>query len=214
MDYFLAEENAPGLIRLANMATLGKNVAWTYKEFKPSPPWAISAVLARHSTLDWASLVFVDSVRSDVGSQIVRHTREYPRFAMQSWRPDWTNKPRPRNPEELRMLASKWPVRALQDMAQERLCFKAMKETQAYVAFEMRDALVLSADPFIRAVGLSLVPACIHRYGCPNSSGCGFMKAYVQYVDPEKAHDIWYRFLAYDNMVSRRTIPDERKKKT
>lgn len=203
MDYFLAETNAPGLVRLANMASLGQNIVDTYDEFEPSEKWCENAMLARHSTLDWASVVFLDMVRTDVCSQIVRHTTHYPRFSVQSWRPDWVGKPRPRSPEEKRLLAQKWNPRALQDMAQERLCYKAMRETQEYIAFEMREALVSSNDPFVQAIGISMVPACVYRYGCnqPKSRSCGFFKVF-RAEEGEYKESMWERYLVYNCIVS------------
>jgi hypothetical protein len=190
MKAFWAEKNPAGLVRLANLATLGKEVD-EEKEYDPDFSWCTDAVLSEHSTLDWASIVFVDQVRTDVVSQLVRHTKILPRFAVQSWRPDWTGKPRPRTPEEKRLLASKWTPRALQAMGRERLCYKAMNETREYVAFEMRDALVKSDDAFMKAVGLSMVPACVYRFGCPFKKSCGF----------------WDRFLADRPLLKFSTIP-------
>lgn len=201
MKAFWAEKNPAGLIRLANLATLGKEVDEN-EEYKPNSGWCTDAVLAEHSTLDWASIVFVDQVRTDVVSQLVRHTKSLPRFSVQSWRPDWTGKPRPRTPEEKRLIASKWTIRALQAMGRERLCYKAMKETQSYVAKEMRDALVMSGDMLMETTALSMVPACVYRFGCPNKKPCGFWSAFIKDVPILPTCSIGRRYIEYQEYIS------------
>ena len=197
MKAFWAEKNPAGLVRLANLATLGKEVD-EKEDYTPDYHWCIDAVLSEHSTLDWASIVFVDQIRTDVVSQIVRHTKFLPRFAVQSWRPDWTGKPRPRTPEENRILASKWTPRALQVMGRERLCFMAMSETREYVTFEMRAALINSDDTFMKAVGLSMVPACVYRFGCPYKKSCGFWIRFIGDVPVIRLSSILRRYVEYD----------------
>ena len=208
MTPFWAEKNPARLIRAANLATLGKKVDVSPTDtWSPSAPWCRDQVLARHSTLGWASIVFVDDVRSDVVSQLVRHTKGLPRFSVQSWRPDWTGKPRPRTPDEKRILASKWSIIALQDMARERMCFKAMKETREYVAYDMRLALLNSNDLLMEATAMSMVPICVFQGGCPfGEKTCGYYHGRAVKFLPTKIDDIWARYELYNKDLEGKNV--------
>lgn len=102
-------------------------------------------------------------------------------------------------------MAKKWTPKALQDMGQERLCYKAMRETQEYVAFEMRKALVDSADIFMHTIGMSMVPACVYRYGCNQVKSCGFFKAFRAH-EAGREETLWGRYLVYDDFLKGRRV--------
>ena len=158
-----AESNPCQLIRRANLASLGKRIPEN-DTWKPSLAWCKKMVLARDSTIEWASLIIDDDIRGDVSSHLVRHTAYHPRHICESWRSDWTNKPRP-TPDTLRIYLGKWNIKALQAMMRERLCYKAMRETVNEVE-EIKLYLLNSSDILMQAVGWSLVPDCIFESGC------------------------------------------------
>lgn len=192
MHILFAEKDPEYLIRKANLTTLGKPCVDKDVPFE----YFLEQILAEHSTLDWVSLVIEDETRSDVVSQVVRHTKGNPRFAVESFRPDWTNKPRPKDPSATRKFLSKWPLRALQAAARERLCTKAMPETRQWFK-QIKKTLSESRDDFKRAIALSLVPICIYRNGCPFKASCGL----VNQVSSTK--NISVRYLEYKAYVER-----------
>lgn len=140
--------------------------------------WILATLLAEHSTLDWITVEYADLTQNDVISHIVRHTRHNPRFIVQSQRPDWTGKERPREASARRMFISRWPLRALQAMMRERLCGKAMLETRTW-AEEFKESLLEQETLFTEALALTLVPMCVYRNGCPYSKSCGLWDKYL-----------------------------------
>ena len=167
-----AESNPAQLIRRANWASLGKRIPEN-DTWRPTQKWCRSTVLSKDSTLEWACLIIDDDMRGDVSSHIVRHTAYHPRHVCQSWREDWTGKSRP-TPETLRIYLGKWDIKALQSMARERLCYKAMKETMQEVE-RIKLYLLNSDDILMNAVGWSIVPDCIFQGGCSKGNrGCGW----------------------------------------
>jgi len=157
------------IIRLANGITLGD---WDYTPgWTPSKKWAEKAMLAEHSTLEWADLIIVSSARSDVISHIVRHTKGHPRHVVQSQRPDWTGEER-KGPDSIRLYAGKWSPVSLIQMARQRLCSKAMNETREWVQ-ELKKALEESGDTMMIELSRAMVPNCEYRGRCTEIRGCG-----------------------------------------
>ena len=158
-----AENNPAQLIRRANLASIGKRVPEN-DTWKPSLAWCKAMVLAQDSTLEWAHLIIDDDIRGDVSNQIVRATAYHPRHVCESWRPDWTNRPRPM-PAEKRIYVGLWDIKALINFSRERLCYRAMKKTREE-AEAIKRYLINSNDVLMQAVGWSLVPECVYRSDC------------------------------------------------
>lgn len=164
---FWATENPAALIRFANMITQGRE---DYKyDFEPSVAWCQKAARREHSTLEWVHLVVVSTVRSDVASHLVRHTKGLPRHVVQSFRPDWTGEDRPGH-DSLRLYAGNWTPKALIDMARQRLCGKAMQETREWTE-RLKECLMLSDDKLLHAIGGAMLPDCEYRGKCYHG-GC------------------------------------------
>lgn len=180
------------MIHKANLISQGKLVdSVTF----PSKiiDWCKDIVLSEHSTLEFVSFTITDTVRSDVVSQMVRHTAYHPRHVVQSFRPDWTHKDRPKNPMEERLYISQWNPKALIVMARQRLCNKAMKETRDWV-LKLKLHLYFSSDNFSSVVGWAMVPECMYRGGCPFKKSCG---AYDMYAATTKTFSIKDRYDKY-----------------
>lgn len=111
-----AEYDPCGLIRKANLTTLGKNPS--SKPWSPSLEWCKAQVLAEDSTSEFCSLIIYDDIRGDVVNQLVRATAYHPRHEVQSSRPDWTGKTRP-GPEVPRMYMGKWDIKAFLAMSRQ-----------------------------------------------------------------------------------------------
>jgi hypothetical protein len=195
MIAYWAENNPAGLIRKCNRESKGKptdlNDGW-----KPSEAWCRDVVLSQHSTLDWASIIFEGDFRADVISHLVRHTNGNPRFVVCSWREDWTGNARPTDPGALRGFISKWNIRALLKMMQERLCYQAMEETRK-TAEEMKRTIMASDDILMKTVGWASVPQCVYREGCPfGKKSCGLLKKHYGILDD----DIEMRYHGYNEM--------------
>jgi len=170
MNIFFAEKDVAQLVQIANMITLGKS---NIDSFIPTLAWARRQVQSEHSTLDLATVIIIDEVRSDVASHMVRHTAYHPSHYVQSKRPDWTGVPRPSDPAAKRLYMSRWPVKSLLAMARQRLCMNAMKETRIWVA-SVKSAMLKSNDVLMKAIGEGMVSICQYRGKCPfGKKGCG-----------------------------------------
>ena len=170
MEVLSAELCPEDAISIANDTTVGRISANTNK----SLAWSINQILSEHSTLDFASIIVIEETRSDVVSHIVRHTTHYPRFAVQSFRPDWTGQDRPKDQAQKRKFVSKWPYKAVIAMARQRLCMKSMKETRDWV-LTLKQELLKSNKNIMKALGFAMVPECVYRGGCPfGPRGCGY----------------------------------------
>lgn len=165
--------------------------------------WVKDAILAEHSILHEVRVKITDpECRSDVVSHLVRHTNKMPRHYVQSQRPDFTGAPRPKDPAATRLYVSTWPADALLVMARQRLCGRAMPETEDWV-IAVKEYLLNFNDPtatkeqelFARALGWAMVPNCIYRCGCPEGKyNCGWFEltglAAIDYLLKER-YD-WY----------------------
>jgi len=171
VNIFFAEKDAAYYIHMANMVTIGKG---KMDSFTPTIAWARRQVQAEHSTLDMANIIIIDEVRSDVVSHMVRHTAYHPRHYVESKRPDWTGTPRPKDPAATRLYMSRWPVKSILEMARQRLCFKAMKETREWVD-KVKGSMIQSDDVLMRAIGEGMVRTCEYRGKCPyGRKGCKY----------------------------------------
>jgi hypothetical protein len=170
-------------IHQANLVTLGKykpldKIDWKKVDLK-------GLLLSEHSTIEWSPLYIFEITRKDVTSHLVRHTKQHPRFSVQSGRPDWTGKERPPYDAPSQFMIEANPL-SLISMARQRLCFKAMKETRAWmenVTHFLLKAYQLDADTeasavteettsFYQTLGQALVPDCVYRGCCCQRKGC------------------------------------------
>ena len=149
-------------------ATMGKEVTAYPKNIFA---FARNMLVAEHSLLGIPVLKITDTeCRSDVISHLVRHTHGRPRHFVQSKRPDWTGEERPKDPAAPRIYVSYWPIDAFMYMARQRLCLRAMAETNKWVK-DVRKALsctIGNADQITLAMALAevMVPPCVYRSGC------------------------------------------------
>lgn len=173
----LSNHNPFYIIQHANDITLGKDRVFQPLPLNEQMEWAIMAMIAEHSTLEFVDILIESDIRSDVCHQIVRHTAYHPRHVVQSFRPDWTGKKRP-EPHHHRKYLGKWSPKALFAMARQRLCYKAMQETRHFVE-HIKKNLNDSSDFFLNAVGWAMVPECVYRNGCPFKKPCGFYEGFM-----------------------------------
>jgi hypothetical protein len=202
-----AESNPAQLIRRANLASMGKRP----KEpdtWEPAIEWAKAMVLAEDSTLEYCSLIIDTDTRGDVASHIVRATAYHPRHVVQSSRPDYTGKARP-GPEVPRIYFGKWDIKALLQMAKERLCYRAMKETREEIG-AIKLYLLRSDDVLMKAVGWGMMPACVFRCGCNQGErSCGAIGEHGWGIDYDHATDLWYRYDNYNDwFIKSREVGD------
>lgn len=167
--------------------------------------YTMNVLESEHSTIHQAIIRIIDyACRSDVCSQLVRHTDKMPRHYVQSHRPDWTGAPRPKDPAATRIYVSTWPIDALLVMARQRLCHLAMKETREKVlewkrALSQIDPMRSQAEVLCWSTSLAMVPSCVYRAGCPEGKRtCGWWeKNKSKYLDK----DIQERWLIYGESV-------------
>lgn len=79
------------------------------------------------------------------------------------------------------------------DMARKRLCRMASKETRKYME-DLKIAIHM-VEPEVSNV---LVPNCVYRCGCPETTECGFYKALVEKNKKVASIDIQERYDAYN----------------
>lgn len=130
----------------------------------------------------------IDNARKDVTRQLLRATKGHPQPFVESSRPDWTGVPRDENATN-RFTWDHTPESFI-TMAQQRLCFRAMKETRQEV-FDIIRAMWDSGEPLLEAVAFCSVPSCVFQMGCPEGKqNCGWFDSFE--FDDIPA-DLWYR---------------------
>jgi len=174
-------------IHQANLITLGKykpleEIRWEKVDLH-------HLFTAEHSTIEWVPIyIYEEDTRKDVTSHIVRHTKQHPRFVVQSGRPDWTGKERPPPTAPTQFMICANPL-ALISMARQRLCYKAMKETREWMERVTNHLLYPSLNNgaldyeqviFFQSLGEHMVPDCVYRGQCCQKKSCG------RYVDWDK----------------------------
>lgn len=129
-------------------------------------------IAENHSTLRAVRLrVYLDSCRSDVARQLVRHTKGFIQPYMQSSRPDWTGNERPPEPYPVGLILDFDPEGWL-FLAEQRLCERAMKETKETVeniVYAMHDSEI----PVFQALAELSMPPCVKTGMCTQRKGCG-----------------------------------------
>jgi hypothetical protein len=172
--YSLSEAPLYDVMR-ANYITTGKDRAvskyLSLSEEQRKVKWR-ELFQAEHSTLAFAPFVVVGDFRSDVISHLVRHTKGFPRFSVQSSRPDLTGVPRPPSDTNRKMMTLWTPI-SWMAMCRERLCNLAMKETRETI-YNLCLQMQSMDDPFFIELGFASVPMCVYRNGCPyGKRSCG-----------------------------------------
>lgn len=196
-------------IHQANLITIGKYKPLSAIDWKKINIHDL--FLGEDSTIEWVPIYIYAPTRKDVTSHIVRHTKQHPRFVVQSGRPDWTGKERPPHDAYTEFMLCVNPL-SLINMAKQRLCFKAMKETREWMedvvkcmkayadrldnaaresrSEEADDALTERAT-FFSTLARILVPDCVYRGQCCQRKSCGL------YDELYKADTLTRRYLKY-----------------
>ncbi|MBD3216507.1 MAG: hypothetical protein GF311_28090 [Candidatus Lokiarchaeota archaeon] len=100
------------------------------------------------------------NIKKDVASHLVRHTKNHPRYFMQTSRPDIVKKER--DPDELIGLEIVLNPLALINMARQRLCFNSQEATRKEM-IGLKNYLLGETDAFLNTLGFVLVPDCVYR---------------------------------------------------
>lgn len=167
------------------------------KDFEEIKQFYIKHFIAKHSTIESISFSVKDTVRSDVINQIVRATKMHPRYYVQSQRPDWNNgKERKPSNETYSKFMSVWNPLSWMMMCNQRLCYKAMRETREWVT-EAVAQMAQSDEPMLQALAVCSVPQCVQNFSCTELKGCGFFKDYSADMPKDNAADIITRFETY-----------------
>ncbi len=174
-------ENPLKVLKTMNLATIGKKPKAGESNPVDEYNYFFKCFKAEHSTIETLHfMVSDDHARGDVASQIVRHTKGLPRYAVQSHRPDWNNgEKRKPSDETFGMFESVWNPLAWIYMCRQRLCARAMKESRQWVR-DVLQAMKDSKDPFFVALTDCCMPDCIYRGGvCNEIHGCGMCPKYT-----------------------------------
>jgi len=134
---------------------------------KEAYDYYVSAFIAKHSILRSIHFKIIDTVRTDVEHQLLRATKGHPQPYCQSKRPDW-NKGAARLPDDeiYSLFCHEHTPESFMAECQQRLCFRAMKETRNEILLVL-EAMDSSKDPFFTALAFCCVPNCIFQSGCP-----------------------------------------------
>jgi len=111
----------------------------------------------------------IDNARKDVTRQLLRATKGHPQPFVESSRPDWTGVARDENATN-RFTWDHTPESFIA-MTQQRLCFRAMKETRQEM-LDIIQAMWDSGEPLLEAVAFCSVPSCVFQMGCPEGKQC------------------------------------------
>lgn len=185
-------------IHQANLVTIGKYKSFDLIDWKKVDLRGL--FLGEHSTIEWIPLYIYSDIRRDVAMHIVRHTKQHPRFVVQSGRPDWTGIPRGAPDSIIQFSLCINPL-GLISMARQRLCYKAMEATRQWMESIVQYLRVWSGDDevatFSRGLSNVLVPDCVYRGSCCQKKGCGRYALW-------QSSDIGTRYQKYtDELLSR-----------
>lgn len=131
--------------------------------------------LAEHSTIEVLEFRIVDDcARGDVINQIARATKGLPRFQVQSSRPDWNSGAKRKPSDETYVkFSSVWNPLSFMQMARQRLCTNAQKETREWVQ-QAINCMQNSNEPFFNALAECCMPMCRYRGNiCYELKPCG-----------------------------------------
>lgn len=159
----MIDRNPAWQVYRANLVSIGKRPTKP-EDYAFSVDWCLAQLHAEHSTLEQIDIrIFDDALRGDTVSHLVRHTKGHPRHIVQSWRPDWTGKPRPSS-DTPRWYLGKWNLYALIAEMRQRLCPAASAHTVKW-SLELKAALIAHPDPMLQALGIYVMPDCDYRGG-------------------------------------------------
>lgn len=148
-------------IQKANLTSIGKRMS---KKWIATQEWAEDQLHAQHSTLEFAHIYLEALVTTTEASHIVRHTKGHPRFVVESHRPDWTGKPRPKDPSTYRRIILMFTPYAFIEMCRQRLCHLAQQETRIFFESICRE-MTKSGDVMLASLGRYAMPDCMYRGG-------------------------------------------------
>ena len=134
----------------------------------------INKLVAGHSTMKIPKIrIIFDGVRSDVARQLVRHTRGFTKSYMESKRPDLVGAPRPKEPYPCKLILDTTAMGWI-EIAKQRLCTKAMKETREII---MSVVLIMNTaeSNFLKALAKVSAPPCTWYGACPEEKSCGLV---------------------------------------
>ena len=148
-------------IRDAACITEGKRAKKRDKLLGDERDFCERAFIAKHSILRAAHFTIIDTVRTDVEHQLLRATKGSPQPYCQSKRPDW-NQGKARLPDDqsYSLFGHQHTAESFMAECNQRLCFRAMKETREEV-LRILKAMDESGIPFFEALALCCVPSCI-----------------------------------------------------
>lgn len=133
----------------------------------------VKQIIANHSTLRCIHFVLVDSRPKSVVMQLIRATKGHPQPEVQSSRPDWNDgKERSSDPYEDKLFLQVHTAESFIEMAKQRLCNRTEERTRMAMK-EMVEALKISDELFLKAVGYCCHPVCWWYKGCPEIKSCG-----------------------------------------
>lgn len=134
----------------------------------------VETFIAKHSIIRAIHLrLIIEDCRPDVARQLLRATKGHPQPYMESGRPDWTGKPRS---DRLIRFAMDFTPEAWMALANQRLCYRAMKETRDTVV-KIVEFMGGSDDLLLNALAICSVPNCVFQGGCPEGKrNCGWFE--------------------------------------
>ena len=162
--------------RTRNNGTRARNHGTTGNRATERPVSFLRApFIANHSTIRSVGFRIIDTTaRKDVTRQILRATKGHPQPYVQSSRPDWTGKERDESATATNIFIHDHTAESWMEMAQQRLCCRAMKETREWCTMVVR-AMYAHDNPFFKALAYCSVPSCVFQAGCPEGgAGCGW----------------------------------------
>lgn len=161
-------ENPDYDVRFEEFRTRKRSVDQIGASFKFSANDWFTKFVQEHSTIEVILLrVTFHGVSKSSRNQIVRATKQHPRYFVGSDRPD-RNNGKPRDHEALEDFDMVVNPLGLINLARQRLCFSCEEQTRKIVE---RTKLVLlkSSVPMLTALGSALVPNCVYRGSCPET---------------------------------------------
>lgn len=153
--------------------TEGKEVDKNWQPKDEKIYW-IKQILANHSCIRSVNFRFIAEAPKTVIMQIIRATKGHPQPYVQSSRPDWNGgKERSSDPYEEKLFMQDHTAESFVEMAKQRLCVRTEPKTRRFMA-DLVNALKLSDNPFLQAVGECCHPYCWWYRACPEIKGCDF----------------------------------------
>lgn len=159
-------ENPDYDVRFEEVRTRKGDVSSVQKDFTFSADSWFKKFVQEHSTIEVVLLrITFHGVKKSVRNQIVRATKQHPRFFVGSDRPD-RNGGKPRDHEALEDFDMVVNPLGLISIARQRLCMGTEIDTRDAVTKLKLRLLLSTTSPLLSALGSALVPNCVYRGGC------------------------------------------------